>query len=65
MKTLYLAAWLLLTVAAGVSFLTGYHNAAAMLVFSLAALALVYGLALWIVVVNTRDAASEASPYRS
>ena len=59
MKTIYLAAWLLLVIAAVTSILTGTLNPATLVVFSLIALGLVYALALWLVTANTRDTQPE------
>lgn len=59
MKKFYVSAWFLLAAAALVSALTGTFNAAALLVFSLVALALVHTLALWTVIVNTRGVQPE------
>lgn len=56
-KKFYAAAWILLALTASVALLTGSFNAVTLFVFSLAALALVYALALWTVVVNTRETA--------
>lgn len=59
MKKLYLAAWTLLTATALVSVFTGAFNPVTLFVFSLVALALVYTLALWSVIVNTRELKTE------
>lgn len=56
-KKIYAAAWVLLALTAFVTFLTGSFNSLTLVVFSLAALALVHALALWTVVVNTRKTA--------
>jgi ABC-type multidrug transport system permease subunit len=55
LKNLYVLAWFLLAAAVLVSALTGAFNVAALVVFSLIALGLVYTLALWSVTVNTRE----------
>lgn len=55
MKQLYFLAWFLVVFAALVSFLTGNFGAVTLVAFSLIALGLVYGLALWSVITNTRD----------
>lgn len=59
MKNLYISAWILLAAAAFVSVLTGSFNPAALFVFSLVALALVYALALWSVMADARDLKTE------
>lgn len=59
MKNFYISAWIFLAMAALVSVLTGTFNPATLVVFSLIALALVYTLALWTVVVNTRNFKTE------
>jgi ABC-type nickel/cobalt efflux system permease component RcnA len=59
MKNFYISAWILLALAAFVSVLTGTFNAVTLFVFSLVALALVYALALWSVVTQTRDLEAE------
>lgn len=53
-RNLYVLAWILLATAVFVSFLTGTLTPAALVVFSLVALGLVYWLALWSVIANTR-----------
>lgn len=55
MKKIYVSAWFLLAAAAIVTALTGAFDAAALVVYSLATLALVYTLALWSVIVSTRE----------
>ncbi|MDQ3750033.1 MAG: hypothetical protein M3367_13640 [Acidobacteriota bacterium] len=59
MKNLYVLAWFLLGAAVFVSVLTGALTPATLFVFSLAALGLVYGLALWSVILNTREIKAE------
>ena len=59
MKNFYISAWILLAITAFVSVLTGTFNAVTLFVFSLVALALVYALALWSVIVNARDLKTE------
>lgn len=54
MKKFYISAWVLLAAATFVSIFTGSFNPVALFVFSLVALALVYTLALWSVIINTR-----------
>ncbi len=54
MKTLYTAAWILVALAAVISLVAG-ANPAALLASGLAALVLIYGLAMWLIVTNTRD----------
>lgn len=55
LKNLYVLAWILLAASVLGSAVTGVLAPAALLGFSLAALGLVYALALWSVVVNTRE----------
>lgn len=55
MKRLYISAWILLLLAALAAILTNSFSTALLLVFSLIALGLVLTLAMWSVVVNTRD----------
>jgi Mn2+/Fe2+ NRAMP family transporter len=59
MKQIYTSAWILLTIAALVSILSGSFDPVGLLVFSLVALALVLSLALWSVYVQTRDLKTE------
>lgn len=59
MKNFYISAWILLAITAFVSVLTGTFNAVTLFVFSLVALALVYTLALWSVITQTRDLKAE------
>lgn len=54
MKNIYKAAWVLLTVSFIVSVLTGYFNPLSLVLFSLAALGLVFALALWVVIDNVQ-----------
>ena len=54
LKKFYAAAWILLFLTAFVSLLTGAANWAALVIYSLFALALVYALALWTLVDNNR-----------
>ena len=58
-KEIYISAWILLTIAAFASVLSGSFNLVALLVFSLVALGLVHTLALWSVYVQTRDLKTE------
>ncbi len=53
-KKNYAAAWILLALTVFAAFLTGSVTALMLFVFSLVALALVYALALWTVISNTR-----------
>lgn len=55
MKKFYGLAWLILAGAVLVSILAGSFDPVSLLAFSLAALALVHALAIWSVIVNTRD----------
>ncbi len=55
MKQLYLSAWLLLGTAAILAGVTGFFNSLTLFIFSCIALGLVYGFALWSVIVNTRE----------
>ncbi len=57
MKKIYTAAWFLLAILFLAAILTGYLNPVSLVAFSLFALGLVYALALWTVVINTREAA--------
>lgn len=55
MKTFYALAWVFLGLISVRLALTGALNPVALVVLGLAAAALVYGLALWSVITNTRD----------
>lgn len=55
MKTFYALAWVFLGLIAVRLGLTGALNSVALVVLSFAALGLLYGLALWSVMSNTRD----------
>lgn len=55
MKKFYVLAWFLLIAGAVVSVFTGSFEPLRAVVFSLLAVGLVYGFALWSVIVNTRD----------
>lgn len=55
MKTFYILAWVLLVLTAAVSYSLGYFDAITMIVLSLIAVGLVYGLALWSAITNTPD----------
>lgn len=59
MKKFYVLAWFLLAASALASVFTGTFNPLAMVVFSLVALGLVYAIALWSVIVNTREAQTQ------
>jgi hypothetical protein len=56
LKKFYVLAWFLAAMAVLISVLTGTFSVTAMVVFSFIGLCLVYTLALWSVIVNTRDA---------
>ena len=58
-KKFYVSAWFLLAAAALISVFTGAFNALAIVVFSLVAVGLVYGFALWSVMANTREVGRE------
>lgn len=60
-KRFYVLAWFLLIAAALALALTGAFNAAALVAFSLVGLGLIYGFALWSVIVNTRETQPEKS----
>ena len=53
-KKFYVLAWFLLAASALISVFTGTVNPLAIVVFSLVAVGLVYGFALWSVIVKTR-----------
>ena len=59
LKNLYVLAWFLLGAAIVAAASTGVLTPAMLVVFSLAVLGLVYGFALWSVIVNTRDIKAE------
>lgn len=59
MKKFYVLAWFLLAASIIVMVFTGTFNPLAMVVFSLIAAGLVYALALWSVIVNTRETQSQ------
>ena len=59
LKKIYGFVWFLLAATALVSVFTGSFDPITLLVFALAALALVHTLMLWTVIVNTRDAQPE------
>lgn len=59
MKNLYIAAWVLLAVAAFTAVLADFLIPVALLLFSLVALGLILSLGLWSVVVQTRDFKTE------
>ena len=59
LKIFYVLAWFLTAAAVLISVLTGTFNEGAMVVFSFIGLGLVYGFALWSVIVNTRDPQSQ------
>ena len=58
-RTLYISTWFLLIGSAMVSAFKGTLGSFGMVTFGLIALALVYGLALWLVAVNTGEVQSE------
>jgi len=55
MKNFYISAWILLFLAAFVSLATGTANWAALVIYSLIALALVHALMLWTLINNTHE----------
>jgi ABC-type uncharacterized transport system permease subunit len=59
MKKIYKASWILLALAFVATVLTGNFNMLSLVVFSFAALALVYALAIWSVFVNTQSTEPE------
>lgn len=59
MKNIYIASWILLTISFLATVLTGSFNALSLVVFSFAALALVYALAIWSVFINTQNTQPE------
>lgn len=54
MKKIYIASWLILALALLVSIFTGALTSPTLFIYSLLVLGLVYVLALWLLVVNTR-----------
>jgi hypothetical protein len=61
MKKFYVGAWFLAAIAVLISVLTGTFTTTAMIVFSFIGLGLIYTLALWSVIVNTRETPSDDS----
>lgn len=59
MKKLYVSAWFLLAAAGLMAALTGILSPGVLFVFSLIGLGLIYGFALWSVIVNTREIKTE------
>ena len=59
MKKFYVLAWFLLLASVLAAVFTGTFDPLAMVVFSLVAVGLVYGFALWSVIYNTRDTQPE------
>ena len=59
MKKIYMAGWFIVALATLVSILTGTLTPAAMVVYSLLALGLVFTLMLWSVIVNTQEIKTE------
>lgn len=59
MKKIYIAAWFLVALAVLISIFTGTFDPVLLFVYSLVALALVYGLALWTVILNRREIKTE------
>ncbi|MCW5961616.1 MAG: hypothetical protein KIS76_15740 [Pyrinomonadaceae bacterium] len=59
MKKIYATAWILLTALFLTSVVTGFLDPLGLFAFSLSALALVYALAFWSVIVNTRYAQTD------
>ena len=55
LRKFYISAWYLVAIGVLISVLTGTFSTATLFVFSLIGLGLIYGLALWSVIVNTRD----------
>jgi hypothetical protein len=55
LKTFYILAWVLVAMTAAVSLWGGFFNSVTQVAFSVAALVLVYALALWSVFTNTHD----------
>lgn len=55
LKNFYIGAWILLSFAAFVSLVTGTANWAALVIYSLFALALVHALMLWTLVDHNRQ----------
>ena len=60
LRTFYLSAWITTAAAAITLIFAGYPDPATLLVFSLLSLALVLGLAIWLVIVNTYDLSLDA-----
>ncbi len=60
-KNFYAAIWILLLAVSTISFFANTFNWAALVVYSLIALVLVYALALWTVIVNGRNNEDELS----
>lgn len=59
MKKLYVSAWILLAAAGLFAAVTGIFSPPVLVVLSLVGLGLIYGFALWSVIVNTRDLETE------
>ena len=59
MKKFYVLAWFLLAASVLASVFTGTFNPLGMVGLSRVAVGLVYGFALWSVIVNTRDPQSQ------
>jgi len=55
LKNFYGLAWFLLAASVLISVFTGTFNPLGMIIFSLVAVGLIYGFALWAVIVNARD----------
>jgi hypothetical protein len=55
LKTFYILAWVLVAMSAVVSLWGGYFNSVTQVTLSVAALVLVYALALWSVFTNVQD----------
>lgn len=60
MKTFYAMAWVFLGLISVRLAMTGALDPVALVVLSLAAVALIYGLALWSVITNARDQMPQA-----
>lgn len=59
MKSFYISAWILFTITALVTVLTGTFSSPTLVVLSLVTFGLVYALALWSILTNTREAKTE------
>ena len=59
MKKIYIASWILLTLTLVATVLTDGFDSTSLVVFSFAVFAMVYALAVWSVLTNTRKFKSE------